>query len=72
MYNNYVYCHQPFNLHKGGTVGYLSNLYLSFLSSSHEGESDINHKFIFPLVNKPKPTYLDDFTDNAFKEALHE
>ena len=63
-----IFCHEPFNLNKGGVVGYLSQLYQAMLNERRlTTNSGIDLSFLFPIdpikpneyprVKKPAPEF---------------
>lgn len=71
MNKHYIYCHQAFDLNKGGTVGYTSTLYESYLRFGDfvtKNRNQIN--FLFPNIDKTERVrnfLLSDFTDERFR-----
>lgn len=50
---HYIYAHQPFDLDKGGSIGYISYLYDAYLkyNSNFITENNIKISFVFPEEN---------------------
>ena len=52
MLKHYIYCHQAFDLKKGGSVGYISSLYEAFriYNDSFLTDENIKCSFLFPDI----------------------
>ena len=71
MLKHYVHCHQPFDLNKGGSVGYISTLFESYrrfgIKTTKNG---VGVNFLFPNIENNERIFnrvLADYADDKFK-----
>lgn len=68
MLKHYIHCHEGYNLHKGGSVGYLSTLYASFERyGSFQNRNGIQNCFLFPNLKEGERAY-----NRALENIIHE
>ena len=74
MLKHYVHCHQAYDLNKGGSVGYVSTLYASYLRyGCLETDSNIAINFLFPNIEKTerlKNWALKSIIDQRFENVV--
>lgn len=68
---HYIHCHQPYDMNKGGTVGYVSSLMKSMIQSgSFVSKKNILHSFIMPDSEEKTQNYLyTKIKDMQFSEV---
>ena len=71
MLKHYIHCHEPYDLNKGGSVGYLSTLYTSFERyGNFKTDGNIENCFLFPNTQNGERIYnraLDKFIYDDFQ-----
>ena len=68
MLKHYIHCHEPYYLHKGGSVGYLSTLYSSFENYGKFTTSEnIQNCFLFPNIPRGNRLY-----NRALEETIYD
>lgn len=67
--SHYIYCPKPQNLSAGGTVGYLTRLYMAFKEFRPQMMTDKDTKIVFKFAEaKTREHYLDTVTRDVFLE----
>lgn len=67
---HYIHCHQPYDMNKGGSVGYVSSLILSMQNNNNYiSKKGVKHSFIIPNMHEAPNYFCKELLSN---DTFHE